>query len=98
MASGDRAIPFSFQGAHMTKKHVTYATTQPSPVLFDMLIQGENLRGVWLDNSTKKTVIFRVPSNLSEAFERHYHFLSGNVARHVDQAEPINTYKPQPQD
>lgn len=54
-----------------------YRTSDKGSVLFDILIKGENVYGYWGDE--KKHIYFNVPKNLTEWFEKHWHFTSGNV-------------------
>lgn len=58
---------------------VMYRTAQKSSVLFDILVAGENIYGSW--GQDQAFVEFRVPAELTERFETHYHFVSGNVIR-----------------
>jgi hypothetical protein len=69
---------------------VSYITTADSSPSFDVLVRGVLVRGVWNDYPEKKKIRFDVPADLVEAFEMHYHFLSGNVVRYKPVSEPIN--------
>lgn len=60
---------------------VIYKTVEKHTVPFDVMIKGEVINGQW-SNSTGY-VEFQVPADLCEGFEKHYHFVSGNVAKAV---------------
>jgi hypothetical protein len=52
------------------------------------------IRGVWNDYPEKKKLRFDVPADLVEAFEMHYHFMSGNVIRYEPMTTPVNDQQP----
>jgi hypothetical protein len=59
--------------------HVAYVTPEKHSVPFDIQISNQMISGNW---SAKDGVVeFSVPESLVEGFEKHYHFVSGNVIR-----------------
>lgn len=58
---------------------VTYKTTEKKSASFDIQIQGVVLNGEW-DNA-REYVSFKVPVELTEAFETHWHFKAGNIVK-----------------
>jgi hypothetical protein len=56
----------------------TYQTTDKHTYTIDIQIQGEVISGQW--SKIDGVVEFLVPDHLVEGFEKHYHFVSNNVA------------------
>jgi hypothetical protein len=54
-----------------------YITTEKHTYPMDIQIRGEVLTGEWSAESGKVT--YRVPSELTDGFEKHIHFVSGNI-------------------
>jgi len=60
-----------------SKEFKAYRTTGTHTYPFDMVIKGELLQGTWCREDG--IVEFMVPINLVESFERHFHFVTGNL-------------------
>lgn len=60
-----------------SKGHKVYVTTQKQSYPFDIQIAGEILSGQW--SKEDGFVEFLVPEELVEGFEKHYHFVVGNI-------------------
>lgn len=54
-----------------------YQSTEKHTYPFDVMVKGETITGQWA--ATDGFVEFSVPDHLVEGFERHHHFVSGNV-------------------
>jgi hypothetical protein len=58
---------------------VTYVSVDKVAVPFNILVKGEEIRGVWLSRGGK--VAFEVPAELEEGFKLHWHCQVGNVVK-----------------
>ena len=58
---------------------VAYKTAAKHSAMFDILIKGQTISGQWGNN--REFILFMVPVELTEAFEQHWHFTSGNVIK-----------------
>lgn len=54
-----------------------YRTTSTHTYPIDIQIHGELIYGQWC--RSEGIVEFEVPDHLTEGFEKHYHFVSGNI-------------------
>lgn len=61
-------------------EYVFYKTTRPVSHTFDILCKGVNINGYYSDKAGS-AVMFRVPVELAEWFEKHSHVVEGFVAR-----------------
>jgi hypothetical protein len=61
-----------------------YRTKEKSSILFDIQIHGEQIYGQWC--ADPGIVEFQVPSEAVEGFEKHWHFVSGNVVEFTPKA------------
>ena len=57
--------------------HKVYVSTEKHTVAFDIMIAGEIITGQW--SARSGYVEFAVPEKLVKGFEKHFHFVAGNV-------------------
>lgn len=61
------------------KDAVYYVSAQPEKVSFAIKVAGEDYSPSW--DTARKHLVWRIPKEVSDRFETHYHFVSGRVIR-----------------
>lgn len=60
-------------------KYVYYVSAKPEKITFDIKVAGTDYSPAW--DKDKKHLCWRIPTEISDRFEMHSHFVSGRIIK-----------------
>lgn len=60
-------------------KYVYYVSAKPEKITFDIKVAGTDYSPAW--DKDKKHLCWRIPTEVSDRFEMHSHFVSGRIIK-----------------